>query len=195
MEPASSAEIFTHVRIVMGMVVGLGTTRLLMGVAGLVQHPRRAKLSAIHLLWALSVLIELALFWWWEFELRSLPRWSFGVFAFLVSYSVTLFMLAALLFPYKIDEYDGYEDFFLQRRHWFFGVFIATDLFDIVDTLIKGEPYFDTLGLEYLVQVPIFIGLACIAIFTKDRRYHLGLVIAHLLYQLWWVIILFDTRG
>jgi len=195
MEPASSAEIFTHVRIVMGMVVGLGITRLLMGVAGLVQHPRRAKLSAIHLLWALSVLIELALFWWWEFELRSLPRWSFGVFAFLVSYSVTLFMLAALLFPDKIDEYDGYEDFFLQRRHWFFGVFIATDLFDIVDTLIKGEPYFDTLGLEYLVQVPIFIGLACIAIFTKDRRYHLGLVIAHLLYQLWWVIILFDTRG
>ena len=74
-------------------------------------------------------------------------------------------------------------------------MFIATDLFDIVDTLIKGEPYFDTLGLEYLVQVPIFIGLACIAIFTKDRRYHLGLVIAHLLYQLWWVIILFDTRG
>ena len=195
MEPASSAEIFIHVRIVMGMVVGLGITRLLMGVAGLVQHPRRAKLSAIHLLWALSVLIELALFWWWEFELRSLPRWSFGVFAFLVSYSVTLFMLAALLFPDKIDEYDGYEDFFLQRRHWFFGVFIATDLFDIVDTLIKGEPYFDTLGLEYLVQVPIFIGLACIAIFTKDRRYHLGLVIAHLLYQLWWVIILFDTRG
>jgi len=195
MEPASSAEIFTHVRIVMGMVVGLGITRLLMGVAGLVQHPRRAKLSAIHLLWALSVLIELALFWWWEFELRSLPRWSFGVFAFLVSYSVTLFMLAALLFPDKIDEYDGYEDFFLQRRHWFFGVFIATDLFDIVDTLIKGEPYFDTLGLEYLVQVPIFIGLACIAIFTKNRRYHLGLVIAHLLYQLWWVIILFDTRG
>lgn len=195
MEPASSAEIFTHVRIVMGMVVGLGITRLLMGVAGLVQHPRRAKLSAIHLLWALSVLIELALFWWWEFELRSLPRWSFGVFAFLVSYSVTLFMLAALLFPDKIDEYDGYEDFFLQRRHWFFGVFVATDLFDIVDTLIKGEPYFDTLGLEYLVQVPIFIGLACIAIFTKDRRYHLGLVIAHLLYQLWWVIILFDTRG
>ena len=107
MEPASSAEIFTHVRIVMGMVVGLGITRLLMGVAGLVQHPRRAKLSAIHLLWALSVLIELALFWWWEFELRSLPRWSFGVFAFLVSYSVTLFMLAALLFPDKIDEYDG----------------------------------------------------------------------------------------
>jgi hypothetical protein len=195
MEPASSAEVFTHVRIVMGMVVGLGITRLLMGVAGLVQHPNRARLSAIHLLWAVSVLIELTLFWWWEFELRALPRWSFAVFAFLVGYAVTLFMLAALLFPDKIDEYEGYEDFFLKRRHWFFGVFAATFVFDVVDTLIKGEPYFDKLGVGYLVQVPIGIALAGIAILTANRRYHFALVSVHLIYQLWWVSILFDTRG
>jgi hypothetical protein len=195
MEPASSAEVFTHVRIVMGMVVGLGITRLLMGVAGLVQHPNRARLSAIHLLWAVSVLIELTLFWWWEFELRALPRWSFAVFAFLVGYAVTLFMLAALLFPDKIDEYEGYEDFFLKRRHWFFGVFAATFVFDVVDTLIKGEPYFDNLGVGYLVQVPIGIALAGIAILTRNRRYHFALVSVHLIYQLWWVSILFDTRG
>lgn len=195
MEPASSAEVFTHVRIVMGMVVGLGITRLLMGVAGLVQHPKRAKLSLIHLLWALSILVELVLFWWWEFELRALPRWSFGVFAFLVSYAVTLFLLAAVLFPDNIAEYEGYEDFFLKRRHWFFGLFIATDVLDVIDTLIKGEPYFDTLGLDYLVQVPIGIALAAVAIWTPNRRYQLGLVIVHLIYQLWWVSILFDTRG
>ncbi len=195
MEPATSAEVFTHVRIVMGMVVGLGITRLLMGVAGLVQHPKRAKLSTIHLLWALSVLIELVLFWWWEFELRALPQWSFGVFFFLVAYSVALFMLAALLFPDKVDEYEGYEDFFLKRRHWFFGVFAATFALDVIDSLIKGEPYFDDLGVGYLIQVPIGIALAAIAIWSNDKRYHLGLVAVHLVYQAWWVSFLFDTRG
>jgi hypothetical protein len=191
---AGAAELFPHIRIVMGMVVGLGITRLLMGVAGLIQHPRRAKLSPIHLLWALSVLVELVLFWWWEFALYEVTNWSFGIFAFLIGYAITLFLMAALLFPDNIDDYDGYEDFFLKRRHWFFAIFGLTFLLDIVDTLIKGEPYFDTLGLDYLVQVPIGLLLAGIAIWTANRRFHLGLVIVQLIYQAWWIYILFYTH-
>ena len=95
----SAAELFPHVRIVMGTVIGLGITRLLMGVAGLVQHPDRAKISPIHLLWTLSILVELILFWWWEFALYEVTDWSFGIFAFLIFYAITLFLLAALLFP------------------------------------------------------------------------------------------------
>lgn len=188
---AHAAEFFPHVRIVMGMVIGLGITRLLMGAAGLVQHPARARLSLIHLLWAFSILLELIFFWWWEFELYALTTWSFGDFFFLISYAIALFLLAALLFPDRIEEYDGYEDFFLRRRHWFFGVFAATFLLDIVDTLIKGAPYFDNLGIAYLVQVPVGIVLALLAILTADRRFHLGLVLAHLAYQGFWIARLF----
>ncbi len=191
---AGAAELFPHIRIVMGMVVGLGITRLLTGVAGLIQHPSRAKLSALHLLWALSVLIELILFWWWEFALYDITDWSFGIFAFLIGYAVTLFLMAALLFPDRIDDYASYEDFFLRRRHWFFAIFGLTFLFDVVDTLIKGEPYFDTLGVDYMVQIPIGLVLAGIAIWTSNRRFHLGLVIAHLIYQAWWISILFYTH-
>lgn len=191
----SAAELFPHIRIVMGMVVGLGITRLLMGIAGLIQHPARAKLSAIHLLWALSVLIELVLFWWWEFALYEVTDWSFGIFAFLIGYALTLFLMAALLFPDNIADYAGWEDLFLRRRHWFFAIFGLTFVLDIVDTVIKGEPYFDTLGIEYLVQVPIGLALAGLAIWTANRRYHLGLVIVHLIYQLWWISILFYTHS
>ena len=191
----SAAELFPHVRIVMGTVIGLGITRLLMGVAGLVQHPDRAKISLLHLLWSFSILVELILFWWWDFALYEVTDWSFGIFAFLIFYAITLFLMAALLFPDKLDDYAGYEDFFLKRRHWFFGVFGLTFLLDIVDTLIKGEPYFDTLGLEYLIQVPIGLALCAVAIWTTDRRYHLGLVLVHLIYQAWWIYILFYTHS
>lgn len=189
------AEFFPHVRIVMGMVVGLGITRILLGAAGLIQHPKRAKLWLPHLLWSGSILVELILFWWWEFELYALTEWSFAVFFFLIAYAVTLFLLAVLLFPDRLDDYDGYEDFFLRRRHWFFGIFAATFLLDIVDTLIKGAPYFDTLGLGYLVQVPIGIALCLVAIRTADRRYHLALVLVHLAYQAYWVTQLFTIRA
>ena len=41
MDAATHApELFPHIRIVMGMVIGLGITRLLMGFAGIVQHPQ-----------------------------------------------------------------------------------------------------------------------------------------------------------
>ena len=192
---AGAAELFPHIRIVMGTVVGLGITRILMGVAGLIQHPRRGRLSAIHLLWALSILVELVLFWWWEFALYDITEWSFGIFAFLIGYAVALFLLAALLFPDSIDDYAGWEDFFLSRRHWFLGLFAATFGLDLVDTLIKGEPYFDSIGIDYLVQVPIGIALAGIAIATRDRRFHLAFVLLLLAYQAWWIDILFFTHA
>jgi hypothetical protein len=192
-EPSVS-ELFPHVRIVMGMVVGLGITRLLAGYAGLIQHPTRARLSAIHLLWGLSILIELVLFWWWEFELYGVKTWTFGLFAFLIGYAVTLYLLAALIFPDKIDEYEGYEDYFLKRRHWFFGILAVTFALDIVDTLLKGAPYFDTLGVGYLIQVPIGIALCAIAIRIADRRYQLAMVLIHLGYQVWWIAQLFHAH-
>jgi hypothetical protein len=192
---AGAAELFPHIRIVMGMVVGLGITRLLMTVASIIQHPERSKRSLIHLLWVASILIELVLFWWWEFALYDIADWSFGIFGFLILYAVTLFLLAALLSPDNLDDYGGYEDFFLKRRHWFFGIFGLTSLLDIVDTVIKGEPYLDTLGIDYLIQVPIVLALCAIAIWTTNKRYHLGLVIVHLMYQAWWIWILFYTHA
>jgi hypothetical protein len=187
LDPVVAAELFPHVRIVMGMVVGLGITRILMGIAGIIQHKRRPKVSPLHLLWAGSMLLELVFFWWWEFELIGFRDWSFGVFFFLIFYAVTLFLLAALLFPDRLDDYDGYEDFFLKRRHWFFGIFALTFVLDIVDSLIKGAPYFDNIGIWYLLQVPIGIVLALIGIWTADRRWHFGLVLLHLAYQAAWI--------
>ena len=104
MEPQAAPELFPHIRIVMGTVVGLGITRLLMTIAGMVQHPHRARLSALHLLWIGSILTELVLFWWWEFALFQLEHWTFGVALFIIVSAVTLFLLAALLSPDNIPE-------------------------------------------------------------------------------------------
>ena len=195
MDTSVAHDVFIHVRIVMGTVIGLGLTRLLMGTAGLIQHPKRARLSLIHLLWVFSISVELILFWWWEFDLSQLPSWNFGIFAFLIGYAVTLFGLAALLFPDNLTEYDGYEDFFIKRRHWFFGIFGLTFVFDLVDTMIKGAPYFRAMDLLYLAQIPFGLVLSAIAIWTPNRRYHLAFVVTHLIYQAWSIGFYFETRG
>jgi hypothetical protein len=193
MDATAAHELFPHVRIVMGMIVGLGITRLLMTVAGLIQHPHRSRVSAIHLLWIGSILVELVLFWWWQFALFRLEYWTFGITLFLILYAVTLFLIAALLSPDNIAEYDGYEDFFLKRRGWFFGLFAATFVLDTVDTLIKGEAYWNRFGLEYFIQVPLGLVLCAIAIRSTDKRIHLAAVLLHIAYQAYWIVRFFYT--
>lgn len=193
MDASAVHELFPHVRIVMGMIVGLAITRLLMTVAGLIQHPQRARVSAIHLLWVGSILVELVLFWWWQFALFRLETWTFGIILFLILYAVTLFLIAALLSPDNIAEYDGYEDFFLKRRSWFFGLFAATFVLDTVDTLIKGEAYWNRFGLEYFIQVPLGLVLCAIAIRSTIRRVHLAAVLLHIAYQAYWISRFFYT--
>jgi hypothetical protein len=190
---ATGAEVFPHIRIVMGMVVGLGMTRLLSGVARIVQHPKGYKLYATHLAWVASVLLMLMHFWWWEFGLFAIERWTFGTYLFIVSYAVLLFLLSALLFPDSMLDYKGYEDFFISRRAWFFGVLGATYLFDVIDTLIKGPAHFERFGTEYLVRTPLLVALCIAACVTTDRRFHGAFVVFTLVYQVSWILRLFDT--
>lgn len=187
MDSVAPHELFTHVRIVMGMVIGLGITRMLTGIASFIQHPGRQRVSLLHMLWVGSILLELILFWWWEFGLSRLPAWSFGVYLFLVGYAVVLYLLAALLFPESISEYAGYEDFFIKRRRWFFGLLAATFVLDVIDTLIKGAARWSELSGDYLIQVPIGLTLCLVASLFAQRRTQISLALVHIAYQTYWV--------
>ena len=95
MEAYTTAEIFPHIRIVMGTVVGLGITRLLMTFANMVQHPDRRDRSVLHLLWMGSILLELVLFWWWELALFRLATWNFGIVIFIVFKRISLWKVTS----------------------------------------------------------------------------------------------------
>ena len=190
---AAGAEAFPHIRIVMGIVVGLGVTRLLSGVARIIQHPSQYRLCLVHLAWTASVLLMLIHFWWWEFGLFGVAEWTFGVYLFIIGYAVLLFLLAALLYPDSMLDYSSYEDFFFSRRRWFFGVMAGTYVFDIVDTLIKGEEHFARFGNEYLVRTPVFIAFCLVAAITPNRTFHVVFVGLTLVYQISWILRLFDT--
>ncbi|CAM5454158.1 hypothetical protein MAUB1S_07647 [Mycolicibacterium aubagnense] len=193
-QPLSQAhDVFPHLRIVMGMVIGLGVTRLLSGVARIIQHPKAYKLYPVHLAWVASLLLTLVHFWWWQFGLFEVANWTFGRYLFIISYSVTLYLLCAFLFPDSMQDYKSYEDYFFARRNWFFGLLAATYLLDVVDTLLKGEAHFARFGHEYLIRTPLFVILCGIAIYTTSRRFHIAFIIFTMIYQAWWILRLFDT--
>lgn len=181
MDTSSLTETFTHVRIVLAMVIGLGITRILTGVASFIQHPKRHRVSLLHMLWVASILLELVLFWWWDVRLARETDWNFRVFLLQISYAIVLFLVAALLFPDNIIEYAGYEDFFIQRRRWFFSLLAATWALD----LVKSPDIWRSLTAPFLIQASISVTLCVIGIACRNRTVQLVVVLLYISRQIY----------
>jgi hypothetical protein len=192
-EATGSHEVFLHVRVLIGVVLGLGLTRLLSGIAGIAQHPGKRPLYATHLLWVAIILVMIVHFWWWEFGLIRVHVWRFELFVFILAYAFLYYLMATFLFPENMDEYAGYEDYFLSRRRWFFGLLIAAFAADYLDTLIKGRVHLYELGAEYQARLAIGIVLFAVASWTRNRRFHLILAATFLVYYLSWIIRVYDV--
>jgi hypothetical protein len=189
----TSADIFAHVRIVMGFVISLSIARLLTGATRFIQHPSHYQVYPVHLVWSASIFLMLIHFWWWEFWLSNIEQWNFLLYSFLVAYATAMFMICTLLYPDSIAEYSGYEDYFYSRRRWFFGLFALTFVFDFADTLAKGEEHLSYLGVEYLIRAPVYVVLSLIAMWTANRNFHWAFAILNLAYQISFVTRLFMT--
>jgi hypothetical protein len=192
--PQSSPDLFLHIRVVISIIVGLCITTLLNGFARFVQHPKRVKVSILHLGWAASLLLWIIHFWWWEFRLTLVPQWTFAIYFFVILYAILFYFLCTLLFPSDLKDYAGYEDYFLSRRKWFFGFLAATFVADIVDTSLKGSAYLHSFGVEYPVRIAVSLAVCCIAMFSRSRRIQLTLLAVSLLYQISFIVRLYSTE-
>lgn len=132
-------DIFPHIRIVLGMIIGLGVARLLSGVARIIQHPKQYHLYSVHLAWVVAALLMLVHFWWWEFGLFQIGHWTFGTYLFLIGYAIVLFLICAMLFPDSMEDYSSYENYFYSRRAWLFGLLALAYALDVVDTFLKEK--------------------------------------------------------
>jgi hypothetical protein len=175
----------------MGMVLSLSVARLLNGLAKFVQPPKKVKIFPVHLLWVFAILLHLVHFWWWEFKLRFLGSWTFEIYLMLITYTIDIFLLCALLFPDDMQEYSGYEDYFMSRRKWFFGIFSFSFVIDFFDTALKGSDYYNSLGWEYPVRNSAFIALSIAAMFVSNRKAQLAFVIIALLYEISYIFRLY----
>lgn len=188
----SDAEVFTHVRMLLSVVSSLSIARLLSGLAVFVQHPGRQKPDAVHLLWAASMLLTLVHFWWWEMALAYRSAWRFEIYAFLLFYATLNYLLCAVLFPLDLNEYGGWRDYFESRRAWFFGLLGLSLLADVVDTWLKGLGYLMSLSLEYPIRIAAYLVLFAVAATVRHRGFQLAFAIGSLLYQVSWILRLYD---
>jgi len=184
--------VLSHVRTVISIIVGLSMGRLLTGLARFVQHPRQHKIYSVHLAWTFFMLLHIISFWWWEFHLVNV-QWTFPLYGFVAFYASVFFFMCTMLFPDTMYEYKGFEDYFMSRRKWFFGILIGTFFLDIIDTLIKGGDYVQSLGPEYWVRIAFFVITSAAAIIVSNQRFQLAFAIVALVAEIGWALGLYDT--
>ena len=184
---------FFHIRVIIGVVAGLTMTRLLNGLARFVQHPMRVPIYPLHLGWVVYLLLSVMLFWWFEYNLAQVERWTFQKYLFVVGYASLYFFTSTLLFPDRMDDYGGFADYFHSRQAWFYGLLAAIFLLDVVDSALKGPAHLASLGPVYVWRQSILAALAVAAMRAGDRRLHAGFLVLALLVQLWVIARYFDV--
>jgi len=188
-------EMFNYVMVLASVIIGLGITHLLMGVAGILQHPGREKVYWVHLAWVAATFLR-AIFWWWfEFRLSKTAEWTFTLYVFVLAYAFLIYLWCALLFPRDLAGYDGFKDYFYSRRRWFFGLGLAAQVIDVADTLLKGLGHFRSLGPSYPFAIAAVSVLFLIAMFTRSERYHGAFAIFAVGYLIAYPWLVFDTLG
>lgn len=186
-------ETFVHIRIIIGMILGISVARLVTGMTRFIQHPGRERPYGLHMAWVAFVLLFIVHFWWFEFALFHIQTWSFGTYFFLIVYAGIFAVLAALLFPDDIAEYNGFRGYFQARRKWFYSALLVLFVLDVIDTLLKGVDYYVLhYGWDYPVRQGFFVAGTGLALFIKSETYQAILVYAMLLAQVVWILSLFE---
>jgi len=186
-------EIFEYIAVLTSIIIGLGITQLLRGVARLIQHPGRYGVYWIHLLWVVTMFFNMVFWWWWEFRLNEIQAWTFQLYLFVVSYALVFYLACALLSPEDMSDYDSYKDYFYSRRSWFFGLLAFSLFIDVGDSWMKGSEHFSNLGLEYAVATSLKLVLFVTAALVRNERFHAVFAIATLAYQVYWAFRMFET--
>ena len=186
-------EFFNYVMVLASVIIGLGITHLLQGVAGIVQHPGREKVYWVHLVWAASTFFLVIFWWWFEFRLSKVEQWTFALYFFVLLYATVLYLICALLFPKDLADYDGFKDYFYARKAWFFALNLIGVILDVTDSLLKGMDHFRSLGPVYPVVMAVLALLFAAGIRIRNERFHAVFAAISLLYLLLYPIMLFGT--
>lgn len=184
---------FDYVMTLAAVIIGLAVAHLMQGLAGLIQEPGKGKIWWVHLVWVAYMLITSAFWWWFEYPLHNKPEWTFAVYAFVLGYAFLMYLAAAVLFPRRLRGFHSYEEYFLARRGWFFGLLFLFILIDPIDSALKGRAHLESLGAEYWIAVISVDVLAIVGIVTPRKAVQGAIAVLVLVYQISWIARLFET--
>lgn len=160
---------FNYLSVLLSIIIGLGITQVLTAAGRLIRGRARVVAYWPPLLWAAVLIVIYVQVWWSMFELRSHADWTFLSFLAVLTQTVTLYMMAALVLPETVDEEIDLRAHYERHSSWFFGFFIATVLVSLVKELLLDGRLPDPVNLFFHL---LLIAISVSAILVRRPRYH-----------------------
>ena len=157
---------FEYVTVLISIILGLGITQIVSGLADIIHTWSHVKLYWPHLMWTVFVFFLHIQEWWVLYEMRSIMIWMLPTFLFTILYPINLFILARILFQSEHSHAStDYKAFYYENFRKFFLWAVILIVLSIADNLLFN-------GYTWLDQPVQFIMLAGMAflIYKKPKQ-------------------------
>ncbi len=159
---------FEFIAALMSIIVGLGVTNLLSGIARALYRRTENPLDEIRIVLSVATLLVLVLNWWVMFRWNGELTWSFDKFLVLTVWTIAQYLLTVFLYPPDLSQEEEHRARFENNRMEFYLTFIAVCLLDIAQTGLRGELL---RPIWYLPFVSQYAGLAAGGLLARRRGY------------------------
>lgn len=160
---------FDHLAVLVSVLFGLGLARLMTGAADAAVGEARA-LEPLPLVWTIDLFLFQVVLWWLLFQRAGQPSWTFVHFLVLLGYPVLVYALCAVLFPRDAPPDSATTENFLDRRVWFFGIWIIVYLLGPLETAVATRAI--VTGTVNLLALVLALAMHGIALWTRNRVFH-----------------------
>jgi hypothetical protein len=126
---------FEFITVLISIILGLGITTILTGVAERIKHFHSTKLYLPYFVWIIIVFVLHIYEWWNSFTLRAIEIWSLPMFLFILLYPIMLYVLAHLLFPSNTDQPFDAKVFYFANYRRYYGIAIMLIVLSILHNL------------------------------------------------------------
>lgn len=152
---------FEYVSVLISIILGLGITQIVTGIADIIHHQKRVKLYWPHTLWMVIIFFLHIQEWWNIYDLREIYVWRLPTFLFISLYPINLFILARLLFPahdHEDVELD-YKKFYYSSYKKFFAAIICSAFLSGAENLLLGGDGYEGIVLQVIIIIVLSLAI------------------------------------
>jgi hypothetical protein len=180
---------FEYLSVLISIVLGLGITNILGGLAGLVRNRNRIKPYAPVPTTLVTLFLVHVQTWWTMFGLRAIQHWTIVEFLVVLTQPVFLYLASAMLVPdfAGVETIDLRAEYHRERR-WFFSCMLLLVLFSLVRPVILTGQLTNT---SDLIGHAIFLAAVVLGIVTENDNVHRVVAPFMLLFFVTYIVTLF----
>jgi len=169
---------FSYLSVLLSIILGLAITQILKGFRGIVLARTRVRMYWPVVAWAALLLLIDVQSWWAMFGLRSIASWTFPAFFVVLTQTIVLYMLAAIVLPDFTGEKIDLSTHYHAHTRWFFGLLVLVLLISLGKDVVLTGHLPGRLNLAFHLA---FIAISLPAMFVRSPWYHQAQPVAALL--------------